>query len=34
MSRIEEEGYTININSVFHCTTVKDMAEEIEKTVK
>ena len=32
MSRIEEKGYTININSVFHCTTVKAMAEEIEKT--
>jgi acyl carrier protein len=31
MSRIEELGYSININSVFRCTTVKDMAAEIEK---
>jgi len=31
MSRIEESGYNININSVFRCTTVKDMAAEIEK---
>lgn len=31
MSRIEESGYKININSIFRCTTIKAMAEEIEK---
>lgn len=34
MSRIEEAGYHIDMNTIFRCTNIKEVAAEIEKSVK